>query len=88
MEDPLEDEEANENQEQGYQEKEMKARVHYLRTWRRVTIRGQDGECGDELLPDPEESKAKINREAGKEDKVSIFILFLTCWKSKALNFL
>jgi hypothetical protein len=53
VEDPLEDEEANENQEQGYQEKEMKARVHYLRTGRRVTIRGQDGECGDELLPDP-----------------------------------
>lgn len=30
------------------QEKEMIAIVHYLRTWRRVTIRGQDGECGDE----------------------------------------
>lgn len=48
------------------QEKEMTAIVHYLRTWRRVAICGQDGVCGDELLPDPEETHAKTGTMASK----------------------
>lgn len=45
----------------------MTAIVHCLRTWsQRVTIRGQDGVCGDELLPDPSETQAKTGTMASK----------------------
>lgn len=44
--------------------------MHCLRTWSQtvvgVTIRGQDGVCGDELLPDQSETKAKTGTMASK----------------------
>lgn len=64
------------------QEKEMTAIVHCLRTWSQtlfvgVTIRGQDGESGDELLPDPSSSQAKTGTMASKTNFLRLIDMVL-----------
>ncbi|KAJ8613859.1 hypothetical protein MRB53_036538 [Persea americana] len=48
----------------------MTAVVHCLRTWRRVKVCGEDRQCGDQLLPDAEETVAKASKMAGFSDRV------------------